>query len=154
MSDGLEALAKQRERARTSARTIPPSRSVRKTDRQPDGPSIIPGKTDTALTEPEPSTSLKRDADAGPAAPAAEMATETSDELTRSSIYLDAAADDYLEAVRRVGRKSKPKVDASRSAVVRLALARLSSELTPEEALAELRKRVAESKQTLGRKRL
>ena len=76
------------------------------------------------------------------------------DELTRSSIYLDAAADAFLEQVRSAGRTGRPKVDASRSAVVRLALARLQAEMNARDIIDELRRRADISAQTVGRKRL
>lgn len=75
------------------------------------------------------------------------------DELTRASIYLDAAGDNYLEQVRSAGRMSKPKIDASRSAVVRLALERLAADLSADEVVAELRRRGTPNPNQPGRPR-
>jgi hypothetical protein len=68
--------------------------------------------------------------------------------------YLDAASDEFLEDVRAAARRATPKVDASRSAVVRLALLRLADELGPAELIAELRRRSASVAPGPGRKRL
>ncbi len=59
------------------------------------------------------------------------------------SIYLDESTDAYLETVRAAARTAKPRVDATRSAVVRLALNRLADHLSPAEVIAELQHNVA-----------
>jgi hypothetical protein len=68
------------------------------------------------------------------------------------SIYLDDTADAYLETVRAAARATKPRVDATRSAVVRLALNRLAEQFTPAEIVAELQ-RSAATHNGPGRKR-
>ncbi len=80
--------------------------------------------------------------------------TEASGALVRASIYLDGAADGFLEDVRAAARRATPRVDASRSAVVRLALLRLADELGPGEIVAELRRRSHSVNVSPGRKRL
>ena len=72
--------------------------------------------------------------------------------LTKASIYLDESADSYLEAVRLAGRRSRPRVDATRSAVVRLALSRLVAQMEVAEVLDELR-RNADGQSGPGRRR-
>lgn len=72
--------------------------------------------------------------------------------LSKVSIYLDEPTDAYLEAVRGAGRRAQPKVDATRSAVVRLALKRLSNQLDVATVVAELQ-RNAESHSGPGRRR-
>lgn len=64
-------------------------------------------------------------------------------ELAKASIYLDEHTDAYLETVRAAARTTKPRVDATRSAVVRLALNRLADQLTPGEVVAELQRNAA-----------
>ncbi|WP_131809505.1 hypothetical protein [Mycolicibacter sinensis] len=64
-------------------------------------------------------------------------------ELAKVSIYLDESTDTYLETVRAAARTTRPRVDATRSAVVRLALNRLAGQLTPGEVVAELQRNVA-----------
>ena len=73
-------------------------------------------------------------------------------ELAKASIYLDEHTDAYLETVRAAARTTTPRVDATRSAVVRLALNRLADQLTPGEVVAELQ-RNAEGHTGPGRKR-
>jgi len=64
-------------------------------------------------------------------------------DLTKVSIYLDDQADTYLETVRGTARTARPRVDATRSAVVRLALNRLAEQLDPEAVVAELQRKAA-----------
>jgi hypothetical protein len=46
---------------------------------------------------------------------------------------VDRQADEFMEAARILGLSSRPKVDISRSAVVRLAMRRLMADMTPEQ---------------------
>jgi hypothetical protein len=64
-------------------------------------------------------------------------------DLTKVSIYLDEPADAFLETVRTAARFAKPRVDATRSAVVRLALTRLAEQLHPSDLVAELQRKAA-----------
>lgn len=64
-------------------------------------------------------------------------------ELTKVSIYLDEPTDAFLESVRTAARFAKPRVDATRSAVVRLALTRLAQQLHPSDLVAELQRKAA-----------
>lgn len=64
-------------------------------------------------------------------------------ELTKASIYLDERTDSYLELVRTAGRRARPRVDATRSAVVRLALNRLSNQMDVAAVIAELQRNAA-----------
>ena len=127
--DGLEAL--QAQRAKASARHAPPPRHTA----PPKPPPASPG---------------------GVAAPpsVAALLSSAKAALVRASIYLDSASDEFLEDVRVAARRATPKVDASRSAVVRLALLRLADEIGPDEVVAELRRRSASAANGPGRKRL
>lgn len=64
-------------------------------------------------------------------------------DLTKVSIYLDEPTDAFLETVRTAARFAKPRVDATRSAVVRLALNRLAEQLHPSDLVAELQRKAA-----------
>lgn len=64
-------------------------------------------------------------------------------ELTKVSIYLDEPTDAFLETIRTAARFAKPRVDATRSAVVRLALNRLAQQLHPSDLVAELQRKAA-----------
>jgi hypothetical protein len=75
------------------------------------------------------------------------------EDLAKYSVYFDDTTDEFLESVRVAGRKIKPKIAASRSAVVRLALTKLAEQLTPEQVAAELARRAPEHTKT-GRQRL
>ncbi|MFD4268138.1 hypothetical protein [Rhodococcus sp. NPDC058481] len=90
-------------------------------------------------------------AQAAPSKPS--TATSRQDDLTARTIYLDDDNDDFLEEAKRSGRREKPRVDATRSAVVRLALARLRDQMTPEQVVRELAARAAPHVGT-GRRRL
>jgi hypothetical protein len=128
-ADGLEAL--QAQRAKASARHAPPPRHV------------APAKPPAA-----PMAGAHAPVEVAASAPTAQSA------LIRASIYLDDASDEFLEDVRVAARRATPKVDASRSAVVRLALLRLSDELSPAEVVEQLRRRSASAANGPGRKRL
>lgn len=65
----------------------------------------------------------------------------TDEPPSQSTISLDRKSDELLEAVRTAGRLGRPKVDANRSATIRLALAMLGEQMTPDEIAAELRRR-------------
>jgi len=75
-------------------------------------------------------------------------------DLYRSTIYFNEAEDAFLEDVRGAARRSKPKVDATRSAVVRLAVKRLLAELSAAQVVDELRRQGPHTEATRGRKRL
>ena len=79
-------------------------------------------------------------------------ASEALNELSEVSIYLDRRTDSYLESVRTQARAETPRVDTTRSAVVRLALNRLARELSPAEVVEELRSSAATDNRP-GRKR-
>jgi hypothetical protein len=59
------------------------------------------------------------------------------------SLYLDESTDTYLETVRAAARTARPRVDATRSAVVRLALTRLADQLNPAQVVDELQRNAA-----------
>lgn len=70
-------------------------------------------------------------------------ATISTSDLAKVSIYLDEQTDTYLETVRAAARTARPRVDATRSAVVRLAVTRLADQLTSEQVVAELQRNAA-----------
>ncbi|MFD0449795.1 hypothetical protein ACFQZK_01930 [Rhodococcus aetherivorans] len=70
---------------------------------------------------------------AAPPVPSTEV-----DELTKSTIYLDAETDQFLEEAIYLGRKQKPRID-SRSAIVRFALRELASRMSTEQVIAAIR---------------
>ncbi len=54
------------------------------------------------------------------------------------TLYIDRDSDEFMEAVRVEGLVAQPKVDVSRSAVVRLALRRLMGEMSAADVKALL----------------
>ena len=68
------------------------------------------------------------------------------------TFYVDQDIDRYLEDVRIQGLTQQPRVDVSRSAVVRLALRRLREEMTPEQVKTLLAGQLTDPTRT-GRKR-
>ncbi|GAT06502.1 Uncharacterised protein [Mycobacteroides abscessus subsp. massiliense] len=142
MADGLDSLTAMRSKSTTSRRTIPPPRH------QPRRTPV-----DMPAAEPSPAAVSEQPKAQRPAAPASAATPPASGtDLTKVSIYLDDTADASLEAVRAAARATKPRVDATRSAVVRLALNRLAEQLTPAEIVAELQ-RSAAAHNGPGRKR-
>lgn len=140
MADGLDSLTAMRTKPATSRRTMPPPRHQPR--RTPvDMPATPPPATEPPKAQPAASA---------PATPP--PAAGSSTDLTKVSIYLDDTTDSYLEMVRAAARTTKPRVDATRSAVVRLALNRIAAELTPAEVVAELQ-RSAAAHSGPGRKR-
>ncbi|WP_432498359.1 hypothetical protein [Kineococcus auxinigenes] len=73
-------------------------------------------------------------------------------ELRKVAVYLDEDTDTALEAIRYAGTTRRPRLDVSKSAVVRLALERLLAELSHEQVVAAIAARPTDS-QTTGRKR-
>lgn len=69
-----------------------------------------------------------------------------------ATLYLDSNLLDFLEEARIAGLVSRPKLDISKSAVVRLALRRLQQDMTIEEIRDLLRSQPTDPTKT-GRKR-
>lgn len=149
---GLDDLATQRERA--TKRTMPPPKTPARST-----PVQLP-KTTAAPTEPPPPAATTTPHMTPPATSASAAPTpgraarqQQAEELARYSIYLDATLDDYLTDVLNAGRKRRPKLAVSRSAVVRLALTELAGRMDPAAAAAEIAKR-APAVDGTGRRRL
>lgn len=116
---------------------IPPSRTGARTDLV-----ALPPKTDAPVTPSESaSQSVSR-----------ETAAEVNS-LVKTTIHLGKTDDTLLNLVSYTGKQSTPKVDASRSAVVRLALRHLAQAMTPEQIVEELRLK-SSPMNSVGRPRL
>jgi hypothetical protein len=127
MGDGLDSLTAMRAKS-TSRRAVPPPRH------QPRSTPVDMPTRAGETTEPAP---VRK-----PATSTAKNLAASTD-LTRVSIYLDEPTDTYLETVRAAARSTRPRVDATRSAVVRLALNRLASQLDAAAVVAELQRNAA-----------
>ncbi len=110
----------------------------------PEGQQQFPGMSeDSPAPDPVP-------------APAPQVSEPTkataAGELRKVAVYLDEDTDTALEAIRYAGTTRRPRLDVSKSAVVRLALERLLAELSHEQVVAAIAARPTDS-QTTGRKR-
>jgi len=121
--NGLASLAAQRERAR---RSMPaPRHPVTVEDPAPasDTTANPPAPVEPASPSPAPEPTQRRSAPS----PVNQGVT------FKVTLYVDRDTDEFMEAARVAGLTSRPKVDVSRSAVVRLALRRLMDEMSPAE---------------------
>lgn len=118
------------------ARPTEPEVDLRGTSpvKAPQGPPAVP-----AAPKSEPSSGR-----------ASGVATEA---LVRATIHFGAGQDRFLNTVAHAGRMNTPKVDASRSAVTRLAIERLEQQMPTEQIVAELASRASATTRP-GRKRL
>lgn len=157
-TDGLAAMRKTREEAsargkkNASARHAPPPRHPAKVR-----PPVADPVTDVAPTTDAVESTVVTDPVQAPPTAAPAVTTPGADAvvpLVRSTIYLDEHASTWLEDIAIAGRRARPKVDASRSAVVRLALERLMATTTVDEVVAELQGRSERVSDQVGRKRL
>lgn len=92
------------------------------------------------VAEPAPQASA-------PVEPSAKAA-----DLRKVAVYLDESQDVALEALRYLGTSQRPRLDVSKSAVVRLALKRLLADLSHEEIVREIGSTPTDP-QAAGRKR-
>lgn len=144
MADGLDSLTAMRTKTPPSKRAVPPPprHQPRRTPVEMPSPG---GQQSDAKAPPDPARptpSVTPTSKPAPPEPIAPAAANNSD-LTKVSIYLDEQSDAYLETVRSAARNTRPRVDATRSAVVRLALTRLADELDAAEVIAELQRNAA-----------
>ncbi|WP_165616979.1 hypothetical protein [Mycobacteroides abscessus] len=132
MANGLDSLTAMRESKR---RVPPPRHQPRQTP--VDMPAATPAAPTAApAAAPPPAAATSKSSRPAPT-------TTPATELTKVSIYLDDPTDTYLETVRGTARTARPRVDATRSAVVRLALNRLAEQLDPAAVVAELQRKAA-----------
>jgi hypothetical protein len=152
MSDGLDAMTAMRAKTTASRRTLPPPRHqprstpVPMPDLTPAQPRPAPPAADPQTTAPQvPPTPNRPESTSTDLAKVSstDLAKVSSTDLAKVSIYLDDTTDTYLETVRAAARSTRPRVDATRSAVVRLALTRLAEQLQPTEVVAELQRSAA-----------
>lgn len=125
--NGLTSLNAQRERAR---RAMPPPRHpVAAAEPVAESSSASP-----AVRPPDP-VSPSAAAEGAPQqprpSPGARSATRPTEPTFKVTLYVDRQTDEFMEATRVEGLTSRPKVDVSRSAVVRLALRRLMDDMSP-----------------------
>lgn len=147
--NGLASLSAQRTRAR---RSMPPPRHPLATDAvredRTDAPVVSAAGQGGAVDDPA-STAMSLTAVPGASATTRESGSVQPDGVglplpasraagvlstpVKVTLYVDRDSDDFMEAVRVEGLVAHPKVDVSRSAVVRLALRRLRGDMSPME---------------------
>jgi hypothetical protein len=129
--NGLASLSAQRQRAR---RSMPPPR-------HPVALSA-PAKADKARHEDpqitQPPIDAPVTAGSSSSEPIQPLSAAEVGAPVKVTLYVDRQADDFMEAARVEGLVARPKVDISRSAVVRLALRRLMSDMTASQVKALL----------------
>lgn len=169
--DGIAALQAKREKATRSARHVPPARHAARsapvTDASRGGASTDLQTSSTASTDKRTSSSRSRSEGQtarsvkapapvhGPVpSPEPAPAAPSPAPLVRATVYLQDGDDLWLERIAGEGRLQRPRVDASRSAVTRLALERLREQMTGDEIVAHLAAKAQASTQAVGRKRL
>lgn len=174
MPDGLDALENRRP---STNRRIPPSRHKPRTTPVPvkaaeevaaDTPPAAEAKPAKARESAGPAAPAETPGTPSPSktnskavtppkkasSPSAKDASEAPvvERLAKHTIHLGSVEDEFLEDVFIAGRRSKAgRVDANRSAVVRLALRRLADEQTPAQIVDTIRK--GTSKPATGRPR-
>lgn len=142
MADGLDSLTAMRTKTPSKRAVPPPRHQPRRTPVEmpsPGGQESEAKASDSSTPTPSVTPTPKP----APPEPIAPAGGATNSDLTRVSIYLDEQSDAYLETVRSAARNARPRVDATRSAVVRLALTRLADELDAAEVIAELQRNAA-----------
>lgn len=141
MNDPMDGLAALDAKRKSAGRRLPPPRNAPRT--QP----VVAAAPAPAPATVETSPGVESPPAPKPVAPVPQPAPKVAEvkpsqveaqPLEKASIYLDPQSDEFLESARIAGRRSKPRVDASRSAVVRLALARLAEQMTPDQVVREL----------------
>ncbi|QDP08247.1 hypothetical protein FNU77_00190 (plasmid) [Prescottella equi] len=160
MTDGLSQLNSRRQ----AGRRVPPSQNPVRVNpaaaTNPDaaatapGPTPQPAPTPQAAAVPQPAPAPVQAKRAAPKPSATTPAPPAEDPLVSATVYLSTSNDEFLEDVKRAGRRNQPKIDANRSAVVRLALTRLAEQMSPEQVAQELSARAGRLPGTTGRTRL
>jgi len=151
--DGLLALQARRASGRQKGgfrRTIPPSQNpTTLPPYQPPGPVVDDAKN----AAPEPAAAPASQTPAEKSAPRRGVKKQAEPEAqVRLTVYVDESHDTFMDDVRFSGARKRPRIDVSRSAVVRFALDRLKAEMTPEQLYDAIAAKPVDPKAT-GRKR-
>ncbi|WP_426376278.1 hypothetical protein ACN9MI_25775 (plasmid) [Rhodococcoides fascians] len=158
MSNGLERLNDMRTRPANNRKMPPPRNAPRATPVELEPPLGPPETTERATDNNAEARHTAVEPDVAPAAPqtpstlptvsdrspannvqqASQADEEEPNKLEKSTIYLDAVTDAFLEDVITSGRKQKPRID-SRSAIVRYALKVVAEQMTPDQVIEAIR---------------
>lgn len=154
-------------REKRRARSMPPPRHPAPVDNaeRADEETVPPAVADDmiagtvaapivqATATPETKPALARSRPARTPSPEAEAAVGEGNSPSRAAtVYLDDELIEFLEEARIAGLISRPKLDLSKSAVVRLALRRLQRDMSVDQIREHLRAQPTDPTKT-GRKR-
>lgn len=146
---GLTQLEQRREAAAVTGgrrqRHVPPPKNPKAALPAPLPPAAV-----TLETSAESASELA--ADPGTSTLPAPVPPAPAAAGVKVTLYVDGVTDEFMEAARIEGLTARPKVDISRSAVVRLALRRLMAEMSPAEVKALLERQEVDNSRP-GRKR-
>jgi len=106
--------------------SLPPYDGAQRATSDSATPDDLVSQAPGAASASTPTSSAPEEVSAAPRAPARQLSRKV-------GLYVDEEHQDYFEAVRAAGNGLRPRVNLSASAVVRLALDRLSSDLTVEQ---------------------
>lgn len=149
--DGLASLSAQRNRAR---RSMPPPRhpvavdgareaskagqAVSEADQVGEPVPTAASLTAVPASSKEDAEPAGAEANVNESSAPASRAPAVMGAPVKVTLYIDRDSDEFMEAVRVEGLVAQPKVDVSRSAVVRLALRRLMGEMSAADVKALL----------------
>jgi hypothetical protein len=150
---GLTQLEQRREAAAVTGgrrqRQVPPPKNPKAAPPAPPPPAPAPP---AAALETSAESAPELAADHGTSTLPAPVPPAPTAAGVKVTLYVDGVTDEFMEAARIEGLTARPKVDISRSAVVRLALRRLMAEMSPAEVKALLERQEVDNSRP-GRKR-
>lgn len=160
--DGLAALTQSRERRH---RRMPPARNPIAPSQTEAAKEATPAEVavetsttpttgkDTPAPKPvQPVSQPTSTTDRGAKPKTKKESSEHLEALSQLTVMLEESQVDWLDQIRILGLTSKPKLDITRSAVIRLAVSRLTEQMNPKE-IAQWFARQPESSVSTGRKR-
>lgn len=150
LPDGLAALQKKPSAKQPARRTIEPPRNPSR-----QAPYVPPAPLEpvAAAPTPEPAPAASEAPQPVKRTPEPKASkVPASEAQNRLTVYVDDSHDTFMDEAKFAGVRLRPKVDISRSAVVRFALERLQAEMTPDQVANAIAAKPTDDK-ALGRKR-
>ncbi len=151
-------IAQLQARRQQSGRTVPPPKHSPRTSVVALAPPSSQPEVDLREEGSPEAPQIKPAVSSTPPGVQSETVSEptsgaATDALVRATIHFGVLQDRFVNTVAHAGRMNRPKVDASRSAVTRLAIERLEQQMTAEQIVSELASRASATTRP-GRKRL
>lgn len=151
--DGLAMLDAERAKKSQNSRRTPPPKTKKSVRTVPPPQHTPKPRTATVPVTPTAATQPTTASPVDTAVPGTSTNSAAEPELRRVTVYLEAEAADFLDAVLLAGRPLKPRVNSA-SAVIRLAISRLAEQTSAQEVAETLRDRAAAQGNQSGRKRV